>query len=894
LTKTSTSGEQGQFSVNGQRANANYFTIDGVGANIGVTAVAAPSQATGGSLPGLSAAGGTNNLVSVDALQEFKVQTSTYAAEFGRTPGAQVQILTRSGTNRFSGVLFEYFRNDAMDANDWFANSRGLRKPALRQNDFGGVIGGPIIKNRTFFFFSYEGLRLRQPQTAITDVPSVAVRQAAPSSMQPFLNAFPTPNGPNRINPITGLPNGLAEFATSYSDPSTLNATSIRIDHILSDKFTLFGRYNYAPSSVEQRVAFGSQSVNTLQSTALNTQTLTGGLTWIITPTISNEIRANWSRNRMNNSLRVDDFGGAVAPSDSALFPTSTSRDNSAYLFFVLTGKNTAFEVGRLAGNLQRQVNLIDNLSIITGSHQLKFGVDYRRLFPVLGTRRYLQEAFFLDVNQAATGKALFARTSSDAGLRFPLFDNFSAYGQDAWKVSHRLMLTYGLRWEVNPPPREKNKNYPAVVIGLNNPATLALAPFGTPLYKTTYNNLAPRVGVAYELLQDPGRETVVRGGFGIFYDLGNNQAAGAFSGVFPYAGVAIFFAPAGVPYPLDSASAAPPPLSTDPRGGTVFAFDPNLKLPRTYQWNLTFEQSLGANQAISAAYVGSAGRRLLRQEQLRSPNADFLNSQVSVTRNGAKSDYHSMQLQYDRHLSRGLQALASYVWSKSLDSTSGDSFLNVRSDRIDPNTDRGPSDFDVRHAFTAAVTYNIPTVKVGEVGSAILRKWGVDTIFSARSATPVNVIFSSTQLFGVGTSTRPDLVSGVPLYVDDSTVGGGRRFNRTAFTAPPTDPATRSALRQGTLGRNALRGFPVYQVDLALRRQFSLTERVNLQFRAEAFNLFNHPNFGDPIGDLNLPLFGQSTTMLGRSLGSGGVGFNPLYQIGGPRSIQFALKLQF
>jgi hypothetical protein len=189
-----TKGE-GQFSINGQRDNANYFSGDGVGTNVGTRPFPSLGQAAGGTLPAFSALGGTNNLVSVDALQEFRIETSTYAAESGRTPGGQVAIVTRAGTNRFRGTIFDYFRNDALDANDWFANSGGLKKPPLRQNDFGGVVGGPISKDRTFFFFSYEGLRLRQPQVGITPVPSTQARQAAPAPIKPLLNAFPVANG---------------------------------------------------------------------------------------------------------------------------------------------------------------------------------------------------------------------------------------------------------------------------------------------------------------------------------------------------------------------------------------------------------------------------------------------------------------------------------------------------------------------------------------------------------------------------------------------------------------------------------------------------------------------------------------------------------------------------
>jgi hypothetical protein len=228
--------DQGQFSVNGQRADANYFTVDGVSANFGVTGYIAMVQTASGALPALSASGGTNSLVSVDAMQEFRIQTSSFAPEFGRTPGAQISIVTRSGTNAFHGALFEYFRNDVLDARDWFVNYNGLKKPAERSNDFGGVVGGPLIQNKTFFFFSYEGMRLRQPATLQTAVPDSASRQQGPASILPYLKAYPIPNGP-------GLGNGLAQFNAGYSNPSSLDATSFRADHAINLKLNLFGRY---------------------------------------------------------------------------------------------------------------------------------------------------------------------------------------------------------------------------------------------------------------------------------------------------------------------------------------------------------------------------------------------------------------------------------------------------------------------------------------------------------------------------------------------------------------------------------------------------------------------------------------------------------------------------
>jgi hypothetical protein len=349
----------------------------------------------------------------------------------------------------------------------------------------------------------------------------------------------------------------------------------------------------------------------------------------------------------------------------------------------------------------------------------------------------------------------------------------------------------------------------------------------------------------------------------------------------------------------LDAEQASPPRFSLDPPVLSIAVFDPELKLPYAYQWNFSLEQSLGLNQTVSASYVAAVGRRLLRQELFRGAalggNPIFTaGSFVNVTRNSATSDYHALQVQFQRRLSRGLQALGSYSWSHSIDTASNDSFSFAPSANINPKADRGPSDFDVRHSFTSAVTYNVPTPEAGTIGDAVLRNWSVDTIFRVRTATPVNVI-TGAAIFGVSDVSRPDLVLGVPLYIDDPAVAGGRRINRAAFSAPPTS-------RQGTLGRNALRGFGASQLDLALRRQFNLSERANLQFRAEFFNIFNHPNFGDPgaggsnTNNLNNPLFGQSILMLGASLGSGGSngGFNPLYQVGGPRSIQFGLKLKF
>ena len=908
LTKASFN-EQGQFSVNGQRANANYFMVDGVSANIGVSAGSAPGQSAAGSLPALTALGSTNNLVSVDALEEFRILTSTYAPEFGRTPGAQVSIITRSGSNEFRGSVFNYFRNDALDASDWFANSRGLRKPTIRQNDFGGVLGGPVVRDRAFFFFSYEGLRLRQPQVALTEVPSMSARLAAPSLIRQFLNAFPIPNGPETHN-------GFAEFAASYSDPSNLNATSLRFDIMMNERLALFGRYNYAASSTVQRartIAPGfsvqavvnptiSQSLNNLSSARLDTTTATWGATYSLNTRTVNDLRVNWSRARGATDFALDDFGGAVPFPSSLLFPSSVSPQDAGFQFLLSGGTNASLVVGKNVDNLQRQLNLVDNLSLIRGPHQLKFGVDYRRLTPVYNSLGYNQTVVYdglMGITDLPPGTALSEMVSgvqvfAGAGPRFPVFTNFSAYAQDSFRVTSRLSLIYGLRWELNPPPTESRGNSPITVRGLDNLSTLALAPRGTELWKTTYNNFAPRIALAYQLSTKQGREIVLRAGLGVFYDLGNGQSAQGFGSVFPFVAVKRFL---DAPYPLSPDLAAPPAFSLTPPFGTIVAFDPNLKLPRTYQWNVALEKSLGSNQSISVAYVAAVGRHLLREDVLLNPNPNF--TVVRVTRNAADSSYHAMQVQYGRRLSRGLQALASYTWSHSIDNASSDSISRLRLDTGSQNvgisaipfTDRGPSDFDVRHSLSASATYNLPKPRAGAIGSALFSDWSVDAIFRARTAAPVNVIVMPEVLADdlIVELQRPDLIPGVPLYITDRAAPGGRILNRAAFL----DPLQR---RQGTLGYNALRGFGLTQFDLALRRQFDLGERLKVQFKVEVFNLLNHPNFGNPNNILLSNSFGHSTQMFGRSLGNGGIngGLSPLYQIGGPRSIQLALKLHF
>jgi hypothetical protein len=913
--------DTGQFSVNGQRANANYWTVDGASANIGINAGVTAGSGMAGTLGSTSVFGGTNSLVSVDALQEFRIQTSTYAPEFGRQPGAQISIVTRSGTNQFHGTVFDYFRNDALDANNWFngfTNNPPLPKARERQNDFGGTFSGPIIKDKTFFFFSYEGLRLQLPQTALTFVPDTNPldpfsRQFAAPALLPYMNAFPLPNGPEVLDP-NGNHQGIAQFNASYSDPGTLNAYSLRVDHKLSDRLNLFGRYNYSPSELSQR-GFGGGSLSTVIPTKMTTQTGTLGVTWAISPGAANDFRFNYSSTDASTSSRLDSFGGAL-PLATSPFPSPYAADNAVFTFqvFSLNFNNGTLLAGANAHNLQRQINILDSVSTQKGSHGMKFGVDYRRLSPRLAPAAYQQQNLFSDIPSAETGTALASLINSSLPETL-LFRNLGVFAQDTWHIVPRLTMTYGLRWDVDFVPSSiSGPEFNAVTgFNLSNLSNLALLPAGTPPYKTKWGNLAPRIGLAYQVSDSQSWQTVIRGGFGVFYDLASSEAGNAVgsSSNYPFGSSKVVFAN----FPLSATDAAPAPIvppNANP-GSTLYGVDPNLESPFTLQWNVAIEQALGNKQTLSVSYIGAAGRRLIQTASISTPNPNL--AQALLITNASTSDYNALQLQFQRRLSRGLQALASYSWSHSLDTGSAGSTgsgSNALS-ALNSNVNRGPSAFDIRSAFSIGLTYDVPAPKGNAFASAILRGWSTENIVQARSAPPVDVYYSgffAGLSNGFFTNVRPDVVAGQPLYLYGTQSPGGKAFNPAAFTSPPVTPAgcvpgvdfPCLPVRQGDLPRNALRGFDLVQWDFAVRREFTIHESLKLQFRAEIFNVLNHPNFGPPVGDLGSPSFinpqfGQSIHMLGQSLAGGNVGsgaFDPLYQVGGPRSIQFGLKLLF
>jgi hypothetical protein len=874
LTGTSITNP-GQFSVNGQRSDSNYFTVDGVSANAGVVTSLQGVGSAGGAAT--SASGGYNNLASLDALEEFKIQTSTFAPEFGRSPGAQVSLLTRRGTNRISGTLFDYLRNDALDANNWFTNQNRLAKPALRQNDFGGVVGAPIVPDKLFYFFSYEGLRLRQPVTVSSYVPSLAVRQSAPASIQPFLNAFPQPTSPACVAGTKGCDPTLGPFNATYSNPTSLDATSIRMDYNLNNRIKLFGRYNHAPSAADIR------SGSALTDSPVGLNTITAGSTLIVSPVMTNDLRFNFTRSSIATNTSLDSFGSATPFSDS-VFTSGFTRTN-AYMNVVM--QNTpGVKFGQNGANRNRDMNIVDGFSFVHGAHQFKFGVDYLRIVAEHGPQALNVTASLTTTSKWSTGVADTVSVQANKQESY-LFHDISMYAQDTWKIGQKLTVTYGLRWDIDPAVTSPDGTYAWGIDQSTNIPTTQLLPLGHSLYPTSYSRLAPRIGIAFQARQDPRFGTVLRTGFGVFYDTADD--VGALTNG-PYVNSNSFN---NVVFPLTSAQLTPPAVPASAPYGTIWTIDPGFKQPYVLQFDGAVEQSLGDKQTLSLTYVGAAGRRLPQLFESYGTLPTFFkpNTLFGIFRNLAYSNYDALQVQFRRQLSHGLQVLSSYSYDHSLDNGSSRNPYPPLPGY--ENSYYGSSDFDIRHTFTAAASYNIPSPRGNALVKQVLGQWGIDPIYRFNTAPPVDLIGSTFSLNGAGFAARPNVNTSLSLLLSDPDAPGGKRFNPAAFSAAPTGV-------QGSLGRNVMRGFHEQQMDISVRREFSIKERLKLQFRADIFNITNHPNFAAPVGTLTNQSFGLSTGLLGAALGATNAttgitpGFSPLYQLGGPRSMQLALKLLF
>lgn len=884
-------GGQGDFSVNGQRPEANEFFVDGVSANINSGLVQTqPQLASTGSAAGFTALGTTQTLVSIDALQEFRVLSSSYSAEYGRTPGGQFTFLTRSGSNQFHGSIYDYFRTNFFDANDWFgtqtcsSEETCTKEAPFRQNDFGGTLGGPLIlprvydgHDKTFFFLSYENLLLAQqsPQT-FQYTPAFEIAENAPSALKPIWSAFPSPQNPE-IKDASGHGTGLAPlYFESYSLPSHVNSTSVRLDHKVSPKLSMFLRFGDTPSASQSRELW---SLSTEQN---RVQTLTVGADSQLNRTRSNDFRFGYIRSRsvldtrtqgyaFESAYGADLYGGLGIPESIG----SASAD--VYVHIAGVGDSES-RTDHLTSALD-QWNLRDTFSVEAGAHHFRFGIDQRRIAATVIPTSLSVAAAFYDRNAMVTNSVsnLVITRNTPAS---PVTDQFSAFAQDEWHVSKSLTLSSGLRWEVVPPPVGKHGQDAYTAVGaIHSPATLILAPRGTPLWHTSWFNLAPRLGAAWLIHDKPGKELVLRAGGGVFFDTGNPSALGAFHGAgFTAArqasGISLPVAPSQFDF---SANAVEPYTNTN-----VFLFPPHLQPPYSLQWNVGLEKSLGKNQSVTISYLGEEGRRLLQEQRsyVRVSNPNF--GDISYFPSGLTSNYQALQMKFQRSIAYGVQALASYTWAHAFDYGSTSPIYSLT---------YGSSDLDVRHNLEAALSWNLPKPGSNFVMNTLFGGWAIDGRFMARTGFPVTLFGNlfSDPITGERYYNGVDLIPNRPLYLYGSAYPGGRMLNGGPNASNPALTAA-SGMTQGNAPRNLVRGFNAVQANFAIQRQFPIHDSLSLQFRGETFNVINHPNFGyvDPF--ITDALFGQPTEMLNQSFGATG----SLYQQGGPRSIQFSLKLNF
>lgn len=859
----------GGFHSNGLPWLFNYYTIDGTGANVGLNPEGIkPGQPTSiGATPNYTAAGTTASLIALDAISELNVQTSTLTHEFARTPGAQIAAISRSGSTQWHGSAFEYFRNDRLNANDWFANAAGLNRPQASQDNFGGTLGGELIRNRTFFFASYEGLRLRSPETAVSTVPTVATRQNAAVALRPYLNAFPIPNGPSAGTDA-------ALFTATYSNPGESDLGSLRLDHTISDRFKLFARYAYAPSSGTNRQN-GFYTPNSVISTKMTSQTFTAGLTWIVKPLMQNDLRVNWTGLKASSFSYLDDFGGAVHLNISGAFSLAT---------YGLSG----YSFGAQVNDRIRQFTVTDSVSRIVGNHEYRLGFEFRRMTPTYSHPDYSQSVTFDGLsgrtNSLLSGLALNAVVAASSGPTNVEIANYALYAQDTWKANERTTLTYGLRLDVNPPPSATNGN----LLTWNDDGTISNS---RSLFLTRLNNISPKLGLAYQMDTAPGREMMFRAGVGISYDMSYGTTTGAFTNV-PFIVSNLFTSPA---FPLSAANTTAPVLPATPPYSQLDMTDRALEAPRVFNWNLSIERYFGYQQSLTIGYVGVKATRLLTRDVAGTFSENEYDI-ARITTNGARSSYQSIQAQFRRHFAKNFQGQISYTYSHAADTTSpgfwGDGFGVIYDER------RASSAFDVRHGLHASGNWKLPSPGFGYL-KTIFGDWSLQGMVTFRTALPLNIqtITGTTSETSKTDSTNNPMGfwalvypnwNGQPVYVDDPNAPGGRRLNSAAFSQP-------SGYGQGTLGPNAIRGFNLFQADVSLRRQIHITDRVAAQFIVEAFNFLNHPNFANPLPNATANLssngFGGATSMANQNPDSP---INSMYQHGGPRSIQLALRLQF
>ena len=873
----------GPINADGQRDLSNNIMIDGINANAGGSANGRISLAPGND-PAVGQSGSSMGLVSVDDVAEFKVQTQTQTAEFGSFSGAVINVTTKSGTNQFHGSAYEYLRNSDLDANNFFNNANGLPQPPARNNFFGGTLGGPIRKDRTFFFVSFEGLRQAVGVSVDARVPSLQARQQASPAVQSLIDEYPLPNGPTNGDDTAGY----VATATNLVNETDF---SLRLDHRFSDSDDFFARYSYSDSSSQLRDFY----LNTMANNHTNLESASLSEVHRFTPQLFNEARFGFVRSANSTIGAADGFGGAEPIPLNAAGDAVLPGIDVFSLPYAESPTPPEFQNNNL-------FSFNDDVTYIHGRHTFKSGFWVRRVQDNPNLQPLSSGVYFFntvaDVVNNNPASFFNQAAETDFGIRFT---NYAAYFQDDIAVTPRLKLNLGLRYELDTVPTESHGRF-APIAGLGDIATATLGTPGTPVHNGDHDNFAPRIGFAYQLTKDA--KTVLRGGTGIFYDIPTvNATQLAFGPPFKITNFLLGTASGGsVSVPIDPSLLVTTITGLPPFGSAIVYNPTHFRTPFAYEYNLNLQRQVTKDLIVQASYVGSLGRNLIRMQPLNlmnpatgaAPNPNFATGALDLIETDAVSNYNALQANATERLAHGLELTVSYTWAHSLDDASNPTGTSVNSsftgsNPYDFHAEYASSDFDIRHNVIVAFTYQLP-------GGAHYRRltngWSVQGLFTAHTGTPYTPLLGE-DIAGDGdqfaaNNQRPNIVPGVPLYISSS-APPYQVANPAAFSIP-------AAGTFGDAGRNILRNPGLEQFDASLLKNTRITERVTAQFRAEFFNVLNHANFASPAASGNNLLTAGSSFGLSQesaNMSSGGL-LSPLFNSGGPRSIQFALKLLF
>ena len=922
----------GQFAINGNRDRSNNYTLDGTDNNDPFFNNSALNQTGIGGAPA--------SLLPIDAIQEFNLQ-SQFAAEYGRNSGSVVNIITKSGTDQLHGTLFEFLRNDAMDARNYFnrrvdLSGNPVPKTAFRNNQFGGSLGGPIIKDKTFFFGAYEGQRERVGSDFSFQVPTAYQIQEAAIIAE--ANGSPNPVNPSLTKMLSLFPSSTTgSLPGTVKDKNDVNSLIAKIDHQLTANESLTARYAFAQSSqVFPLGGLGGGAASRLpqfaQTSPTRVQVVSASWLTTFSATRLNEVRFGYSRYRTSFSSADANYDPlAQLGIDFGTGKLSLPEIDFGGIFENLGA--TAFSIPR--GRTSQSFQILDDFTWIKGKHTIKFGAEFRRIAvdsfnnnlergiiefgsanfgsdpgticPFVGDPRF-PECADLGISTLANfylGNSYNAFAVAGNTQRTTYNNGLSFFAQDDFRLSSKLTLNLGLRWEYFGPISEAHN----LLSNLGRDGNLAMV--GTDgvngAYARDLNNFAPRFGLAW----NPRPGTVIRGGYGLYNDyvpqdllIANfTNSAGLTQN--PIGPAAIlpssynFSAFAGnPPGPVFTASSCPCDIFVTPR---------NFVTPYSQNWNVNVEQELSRAFVLQTGYVGSKGTKLVRLLDLNQadstgtrPNSNY--GAIDSLSTVSASTYHALQATLRTRAWHGLSGFTGYTWSKSLDDASDGIDFNFSTVAFPQNSynlhaEHGPSNFDTRHRFTAAFSYDVP--KLGGP-NWFSQGWQLNTIVTAQSGRPVPIVSANDSSAQDGSifptpsnfHQRPNLVPGVnPVNsgwrAGPDTIG---YLNGAAFAQPDFAAPANLVGSFGNLGRNAVSGPSFWNVDFSLAKSFRFFEHMNLQFRGEFFNIFNHPNFALPNffvnpGSTPQGLITQTPDQAQTNPGLGG---------GGPRVVQLALKLVF